>query len=64
MRVNRTILTKHMVTNKQNPTLITEVFCEINECNEVLKRICNAERKMVVKEALLADDIIMKKKYN
>lgn len=53
-----------MVTNKQNPTLITEVFCEINECNEVFKRICNAERKMVVKEALLADDIIMKKKYN
>lgn len=55
-----------MVTNKQNPTLIIEGFRQINKCNEVFQRICNAERKLVITEALLANKITVKKKkrYN
>lgn len=43
---------------------MTEDFNQINIFNQVFQRICNAERKMVVKEALLANKIIVKKKYN
>lgn len=52
-----------MVTNKLNPTLIKEGFHQISKCHEVFQRTCNAKKKKV-KEAHLANKIVVKKKHN